>query len=138
MNKEIINNFKSFFLGEITEENINKIINDFYGIKTSYTASGDVGSAVFYLHFHISIKDGKSFYGNAGGVSVPGGGKFFGTLFCDDLNNLYQNTSSFEFQSTSAYISLLFFDSSTKLLGHFQGGAISTVLGIGGGSGSWQ
>jgi Rhodococcus equi virulence-associated protein len=41
------------------------------------------------------------------------------------------------FQALPGYTSLLFFDSSSNLLGHFQGGAISTVSGIGGGSGSW-
>ena len=30
------------------------------------------------------------------------------------------------------------FDGSSNLLGHFQSGAVTTVLGIGGGTGSWS
>ncbi|WP_422732797.1 VapA/VapB family virulence-associated protein [Marinobacter azerbaijanicus] len=33
---------------------------------------------------------------------------------------------------------VLFFDSHSKLLGHFQSGAVSTVIGVGGGKGKWR
>ena len=40
---------------------------------------------------------------------------------------------------TPVYTSVLFFDKSSRLLGHFQAGAVSTPTGgIGGGKGSWE
>ena len=52
--------------------------------------------------------------------------------------NLYANTVCFEFQGTPVFFSILFFDSSSNLLGHFEAGAVSTVIGAGGGKGHWS
>ncbi|WP_143706583.1 VapA/VapB family virulence-associated protein, partial [Xenorhabdus innexi] len=53
-------------------------------------------------------------------------------------DKLYADTVSFEFNASLAYISLLFFDSSSNLLGHFQSVGLSFLLGVGGGAGSWR
>ena len=55
-----------------------------------------------------------------------------------DLEKLYRDTVSFEFNATSVYTSLVFFDSNHNVLGHFQAGAVSTVNGVGGGKGEWS
>ena len=60
-----------------------------------------------------------------------------GDVYTNDLERLYSDTVSFEFQATPVYTSLLFFDKHSNLLGHFQAGSVSIVTGIGGGSGSW-
>jgi hypothetical protein len=65
-------------------------------------------------------------------------GALFGDVYTDHLPNLYANTVSFEFQGTNVYLSILFFDGNSNLLGNFQARAVSTVTGIGGGSGHWS
>lgn len=106
--------------------------------NTAYAANGSVASLIFYMKFQVSVKGGKTFNGNAGGIAVPGGGALFGTVYTDDINALYNNTKSFQFTCTPVYTSLVFFDGNSKVLGTFQAGSVSTVTGTGGGSGSWS
>lgn len=105
--------------------------------SSTFGGSGSVLSVIFYLKFQLSV-EGKSFNGSGGGVSSPGGGALMGTVFTDDLEKLFNETQNFQFNCTPVYTSLLFFDNKSNLLGHFQGGSVSTVLGVGGGSGSWS
>lgn len=105
---------------------------------TGYAATGNVASFIFYLQFQVNIKDGKAFNGKAGGVSTPGGGALFGTVYTSDLDRLYRDTVSFQFTAlASVYLSIVFFDGHSNALGTFQAGGISTVNGTGGGSGHW-
>jgi hypothetical protein len=105
---------------------------------TVYPATGSVASMIFYLQFQVVITDGKSFAGKAGGLTTPGGGALFGDVYTDDLNRLYSNCVSFEFNATPVYLNINFFDGKSNFLGHLQAGGISTVLGVGGGSGAWS
>lgn len=100
------------------------------------SATGNVASAIFYLRFYVKSA-GHVFQGNAGGISSPGGGALYGDLYINDPA-IFEKTVSFEFNAAEAYCSLLFFDGSSNLLGHAEFGGVSTVAGIGGGSGSWQ
>lgn len=124
--------------GKLEQEKIDAATAALKATTTKYAATGSVASLIFYLKFQVSIKGGKTFDGNAGGASSPGGGALFGDVYTDDLDRLYRDTVSFEFNATPVYLSILFFDGNSNLLGHFQSGAISTVLGIGGGKGEWS
>ena len=109
----------------------------------SYYATGTVASLVFYLRFWVTVNpgpigQGQTFVGNAGGLTIPGGGVLRGDVYTSDINRLYRETVSFEFQSTPVYASLLFFNGSSDLLGHYQSAAFASVTGVGGGSGSWS
>ena len=46
--------------------------------------------------------------------------------------------TSFTFTATPVYTAFYFLDSGSTLLGHFQAGSVSTVIGGGGGSGKWS
>lgn len=111
---------------------------------SSVPASGGVMSAIFYVRFGLAINPGTPFAGpfftgNAGGVTTPGGGNLRGDVYCSDLPRMYKETVSFEFNAAIVYTSLLFFDGSSNLLGHFQGtSSFSTLAGVGGGTGSWS
>lgn len=106
---------------------------------TSYPARGSSVSMIFYLQFQVIIQNGgKTFDGKAGGISTPGGGALFGDVYTDDINRLYKDTVSFQFTSTPVYLSIVFFDSNGNVLGTFQCGSVSTVTGVGGGSGKWS
>jgi hypothetical protein len=139
VSKELVaQDFKSSLQGKLEGPQLDAAANAILSSQTKYSANGSVASAIFYLRFQVSIKGGKTFNGNAGGISSPGGGALFGDVYTDDVNALYANTHSFAFQSTPVYLSIQFFDKHSKLLGHFQSGAVSTVAGTGGGTGGWS
>jgi hypothetical protein len=83
----------------------------------------------------VKVTGGETFTGNGGGISIPPSP---GDVYTDNIANLYANTVSFQFQATAVYLSILFFDGSSNLLGSFQGGAVSTVTATGGGKGHWS
>jgi hypothetical protein len=100
--------------------------------------TGTVISRIFYLQFQIVLEGGKTFNGKVGDIASPAGGSLVGDLYTNDLDRLYRDTVNFEFQSTSVYTSLVFFDGKGILLGHFQAGPLSSIAGMGTGSGSWS
>lgn len=136
----IAQDFTEAMRGKLDDETIASAVSGIsaQAAQAGYAANGSVASLIFYLQFQVNVSGGKTFNGKAGGLSSPGGGALFGTVYTDNLDRLYSNTVSFEFQGTPVYLSILFFDSSSNLLGHFQAGAVSTVVGTGGGSGSWS
>lgn len=141
VSKEIVaHDFRVAMHGKMDKDKMDAAIAALSATTASYPANGSVASFIFYLQFQVTITSpgGKQFNGKAGGLSTPGGGALFGDVYTDDLNALYSNTVSFEFQGTPVYLSILFFDGNSNLLGHFQSGAVSTVTGIGGGTGSWS
>ena len=139
VNKEVIaQEFAARAKGKLAQNQIDSIVKSLSADTGVYPATGSVASFIFYLKFQVNITGGETFNGNAGGLTTPGGGALFGDVYTDNLANLYANTVSFEFQGNPVYLSILFFDSSSNLLGHFQAGAVSTVSGLGGGSGHWS
>lgn len=134
----VANDFATHMDGKLDAEKLEAARQQLQAATASYAANGSIVSMIFYLQVQIAVSGGKTFNGKAGGVSTPGGGALFGTVYTDDIDRLYASTVSFEFQATSVYTSVLFFDSDSNLLGHFQAGAVSIVNGVGGGSGSWS
>ncbi|PQV49757.1 VapA/VapB family virulence-associated protein [Paraburkholderia sp. BL21I4N1] len=110
-----------------------------------YPTKATIISAIFYLRFNIETttdrhynKVLKSFTGNAGGISSPGGGTMFGTIFTKDIEQLYAETKSFQFNASPVMLNVNFFGNGSKFLGNFMSGGVSTVGGTGGGSGRWK
>jgi len=120
-------------------ESMNKV--EVLQAATSYGANGSLASLVLYVKAQCNINGGKSFNGTAWGVAFPGGGALFGDVYLSNnnsLQDLYSKTSSFKFTATPVYTAFYFYDSQDNLLGNFQAGSVSTVGGIGGGSGNWS
>ena len=139
VSKEIIaHDFLVSAHGKLDQDKLDAVVASLKSVATAYPATGSVASLIFYLRFQVNVTNGKSFNGDAGGLSSPGGGALFGDVYTDDIDRLYRDTVSFEFQGTPVYLSILFFDGNSNLLGHFQAGAVSTVTGIGGGTGKWS
>ena len=140
MNK-VINDYckhtKKFPKDSLAVQNYNKELNKLSLQTPKVAATGSVLSAIFYFKFNLACEN-YTFDGTGGGISSPGGGALFGDIYSDNLELLYTNTEYFQFNCTPVYTSLLFFDNNSTLLGHFQSGSVSTVLGIGGGSGKWK
>ncbi|MDC9606880.1 VapA/VapB family virulence-associated protein [Xenorhabdus griffiniae] len=137
---KIIEDFKRDAKGKLEPDIIGEAVKKIASPKSEkYYATGDAQSFIFFIMFSLETDiDKKSFSGKAGGLTSAGFAWMEGYIYTDDLGKLYSDTVSFEFNSTFAYLSLLFFDSHSHLLGHFQSAAISTISGIGGGSGSWS
>ncbi|MCB9529829.1 MAG: VapA/VapB family virulence-associated protein [bacterium] len=133
----LISGFRERLTGRLPQDKIDAASAKLEAATTSYSANGSIASAIFYLKVQVKISGGETFNGNAGGVATPGGGALFGDVYTDDINALYANTKSFELNAAAAYTSVLFFDGSSNLLGHFESGSVSTVIGVFGGKGSW-
>lgn len=107
----------------------------------SYGAEGSLTSLIISMKAQCHIFDGQTFDGFAWGFSFPGGGALFGDVYLvgvSTLDELYERTTNFKFSATPVYTAFYFLDSNAVLLGHFQAGSVSTVFGVGGGSGSWS
>ena len=134
----IATDFQTAMQGKLDQAQLDAAVTSLSAATASYGANGSVASMIFYLKFQVNVTGGKSFNGNAGGISSPGGGALFGDIYTDDINRLYSSTHSFQFNATPVYLNINFFDGNSNFLGSFQSGGISTVLGTGGGTGSWK
>ncbi|WP_172685869.1 virulence-associated protein VapP [Prescottella equi] len=106
--------------------------------QQQWTVNGVLASALVYQRLTLTVEGGEKFEGYAGGLSIPGAGIVWGTLFTDDIQRLYDGTESFEFNAVGPYLNVNFFDGRSTLLGHAQLGGVSSVIGIGGGTGTWK
>ena len=143
--QQVARDFREQFAGKLSEAELAAAIAQIEKAEAAekvgygYYAYGAVASLVFYLQFELN-SCGHDFFGKAGGATLPGGGALFGTLFIADghtADELFEKTNAFWFTCALTYTALYFLDGNT-LLGHFQSGSVSTVLGGGGGSGSWK
>lgn len=145
---QLADDFKENFTGKLSKdavkhiaEGLKKITESKLEAATSYGASGSLVSLIFYIKAQCNINGGKSFNGDAGGISIPGGGALIGDVYLENastLDELYTKTSGFAFTATPVYTAFYFLDSNNIVLGHFQAGSVSTVAGAGGGSGGWS
>ena len=136
----IAEDFRKHFGSKLEDDKLD-VITEYLtsDVVDSYAAHGAVVSMIFYFKVQVSIDDSNdTFNGSGGGVSTPGGGALIGDVYTDDYDELMASTVSFECTMTSVYTSVLFFDSDSNLLGHFEAGSISTTNGIMGGTGSWS
>jgi len=134
----IANDFRERMQGKLDEDKIDAAVEGITAATGVYPANGEIASMIFYVRVGVQVTGGKSFVGDGGGAFTPGGGALFGNVYTDDIDTVYGRTVSFEVNATPVYLSVLFFDSNSNLLGHFQSGGISTVTGVGGGTGSWS
>lgn len=138
----IAQDFKAQYQGKMPDEQLQSATNALLATSTTtaYAANGNIASFIVYIQVQVEVtgNGGKAFNSKGGGVFTPGGGAYFGTVYTDDINRLYSNTVSFQVTATSVYVSVVFFDGNGNTLGTFQAGAVSTVNGVGGGSGKWQ
>ncbi|CAM1343012.1 VapA/VapB family virulence-associated protein [Tenacibaculum aestuarii] len=145
---QLVEDFENNFKDLLSSESISKAVENLENVDSAslkaasaYGAHGALASLVFYVKAQCSINNGKTFNGNAWGISFPGGGALFGDVYLSNagsLDQLYKETTSFTFTATPVYTAFYFFDKNSKLLGHFQAGSVSTATGTGGGSGSWS
>ena len=137
----IAHDFLNATHGKVDDKTIQATINSLMDDAGTnmYAASCTIASGIFALKFTVHSKhDDKTFDGTAGAIATAGGGAMWGTIYTKDIEQLYEHTHAFEFQGMAAYLSLLFFDHHSNLLGHFQSGGISNTVGVGGGTGSWR
>lgn len=104
-------------------------------------SNGSIIGGLVYVRISSAIEVNGTlynFFGNGGGLFTPGGGALMGDIYTDDPVRLVTTTVSFQVNATPVYVNVNFFDAHSNFLGHLQAGAVSTVVGTGGGSGSWS
>lgn len=140
LRKQIADDFRTTFADKLGEAKTDQIIEDLLAGDTAYAADGAIVSGVFWVQVTVNDWDGqpKSYTGEGGGIFTPGGGALIGAVYTDDLDGLLANTTRFEVNAAAAYTSIVFFDDDSNCLGSYQSGSVSTVVGIGGGKGSWS
>jgi hypothetical protein len=131
--------FRAAYADKLGEAKTDQIIEAMLAAETAYPANGAIVSGVFWVQVNVNDWDGqpKAYVGEGGGVFTPGGGALIGAVYTDDLDGLLANTTRFEVNAAAAYTSIVFFDDDSNCLGSYQSGSVSTVIGIGGGKGSW-
>ena len=141
LNEQIAQDFYNNFKGKLEDEQLDQVVQEIKCTENKYHTQGSLICAVFYFRVTVGgygdVK--KQFTGNGGGGGLPGAQALIGDLYTSDLERLYRDTDSFQFTVTPVYTSVLFFDKSSRLLGHYQAGAVSTPTGgIGGGKRGWE
>jgi hypothetical protein len=137
----LANDLREGLQGHVPDETLEAAVKQVQADATGvYPAHGAIASLILYVKVQVVINNGKTFDGNAWGVTFPGGGALFGDvyLYADSLDTLYANTRSFYVFATQVYTAVYFFDSSNSCLASFQAGAVSTVGGHCGGEGRWS
>ncbi|KAI5058775.1 hypothetical protein GOP47_0026945, partial [Adiantum capillus-veneris] len=141
VSKEVLcNDLRVALHGKVDEDTLKASVLSMQRASSIHLVSGGIVSAIFYVRLDLSVRGSasKKFEGRAGGVFTPGEATIIGTLFTDNVDMLYANTASFQFNSNPVYLTINFFDGSSNLLGYVHAGSISIVTGIGGGSGQWS
>ncbi|WGD37460.1 VapA/VapB family virulence-associated protein [Lysinibacter sp. HNR] len=105
--------------------------------RASFNVEVNIASYIFYSQIEVWA-NGKKFYGDAGGVGLPGPAKGWGTLSTDDFDRLVKLTNSFQINSLAVGVNILFYGPGTELLGSALVGGIGSAVGIFGGSGRWS
>jgi hypothetical protein len=133
--------FRRSVKGILSDEKIEEVLADLHAAETTYSAAGGLGGFLFYMHIGMDVYVGGRNHmmdADAGGFFGFGASRLDGQLRSSDFPRLFAATRSIHFEIAIPYASILFFDAGSNFLGHFQGVAAGTQVGIGGGSASWK
>ena len=137
----IAHDFATLYHGKMAQNEIDNAVATLLSAQTAYPISnGSIIGAIFYARYTCDITvNGKNYagIGNGGGLFTPGGGAVLGDIYTSDAMRLVTSTVRFQINATPVYVNVNFFDGNSNLLGNLQAGAVSTVVGTGGGSASW-
>ena len=136
--EHVVNNIAVALQGKADQNLVDSIVKKVSLMPKVAHGKLTIDSFLFYMRVEVSISGGKTFDGNSGGLSFPGPGLGWGDLYTNDINALYNSTKSFMFDAAVAYLSVTFFDAHSNVLGTFQSGGLSSVVGTGGGTGHWS
>lgn len=142
LKNQIVNDFKSQHIENVEEGVLDEIVAGIKGTEKSYPANGSIVSAIFYARVDVEVvyqnKTKKHFLGRGGGAGTLGGGVLGGDIFTEDIEKMFSETIAFQVTCTPVYACILFLDRDSKLLGHFQAGALSMSCIAAGGAGTWR
>jgi len=138
----IARNFATLYHRKMAQNQIDNAVATLLSAQTAYPFSnGSIIGAIFYAHYTCDIMvNGKNFagIGSGGGLFTTGGGAVLGDVYTSDAMRLVTSTGRFQINATPVYVNVNFFDGNSNLSGNLQAGAVSTVVGTGGGSASWS
>ena len=136
--QEMAASAEAWLRGKLPNEEVDKAVNALRSQKAADKISmgGSVICAIFYWRIHLE-GHGHYYNGNAGGIGGFGAASTNGDIYTDDINRLYAEAYSFQFNSAAVYLNVNFFNRNSQFLGHYHGGGVGTCIGSGGGTGSW-
>jgi hypothetical protein len=139
ISKEIIvHDFINALKGKLDDEIIQTANKQIQTVMTSYPAVCRIINTGIYSEIQVAITNGKTFKGNSGIYYPNGNGVVQGQVNTNDIDLLYANTVSMMINITPVYMGISFFDKDSNLLGMFIGSAVATIVGVGGGNGTWS
>ena len=141
--QQFADDFAASVKESMPQDQIDAAVKTMMAETQGYSANGSITGFIFYFRITVQVTDtsvpDKQFTGNAGGIGSAGGGALIGgTVYTSDINGLYANTVSFQYNATPVAVNVNFFDKNSNLLGYFFCAAVSTIASVGGGSGSWS
>lgn len=135
----VAKDFKASMKDVMSEAQIDKTLSEMASFTNQYAAQCQIASTIFYVFITPAVEGGQNGVdGHGGGLFTPGGGGSWGHLYTDDIERLYRDTISYQVNAAAAYLNVNFFDGHSNLLGHYHGGGVGTVVGIGGGTIRWR
>ncbi|WP_405804622.1 VapA/VapB family virulence-associated protein [Streptomyces sp. NBC_00210] len=142
----VAHDFATSMHGAMDQRKIDATVEALLSSQTGYPATLTTwGAPLPWTKFEVAITGGKTFRGgiwrgNGNRIARPGDDTESapGMVYTDDIDALYNNTVSCQYNATVAYVNINWFDGDSNLLGNFQAATPSTLVGVGGGSGSWS
>lgn len=135
----VAKDFQASMKDVMNQAQIDKILSEMASFTNKYAAQCHIASTIFYVFIAPAVEGGRNGVdGHGGGLFTPGAGGSWGHLYTDDIERLYRNTVSYQVNAAAAYLNVNFFDGHSNFLGHYQGGGVGTVVGVGGGTIRWK
>jgi hypothetical protein len=128
------------FKKEQLEENVSSL-EKLLGAEKTYPAEADIVSFVIVQKVSLTTYGGDKkkdlCFATTGGACTGGFGVTGGDIYTDDMAGLLANTAWIGFAAAAAYLHIDFYNKDHKIIGHFEGGGLSSVIGGGGGAAGW-
>lgn len=124
----------------LADSQIDDIVNEIKNPKgDTYDVTGKIISAVVYFQVDgemLSLPKAH-FHGKGGGAVAPATGIFRGALYTEDTERLLEHTKSFSYIGAPLFLSIIFYDGNSKVLGHIEATGL-TLSGFAGGTCHWD
>ncbi len=138
-----INRYRETYQGKFDDKKLDEHAASLERLLTTEKifAKAFITSFVIVQDVSINTKGGDDTMdicvSTTGGACTAGSGVTLGDIYTEDMDGLLKNTAWIGFFAAAAYLHIDFYDKDHKIIGHFEGGGLSSVIGGGGGSAKW-
>lgn len=137
MKEQIIYDLEKRYAGIYTPDQLSDAKKAIRGFDKKYPATGNIEGGIVYARLNVEVKGGQKCGSDVWGAFTPGAGALIGDIYTSDIDTLYRDTVSCEVNATPLYVNVNFINAKTQIIGSFQAGGISTIVGVGAGKCIW-